>query len=108
MRLNGPRAPPFTVAAQSGLNFINVKGPELLSKYVGESEKAIKTLFARAKAAAPAVVFIDEVDGLAGARDGDTALSDKRVLTQLLIEMDNVGSNRGVAGIDGCSSLSFQ
>ena len=87
------------VAAQSGLNFINVKGPELLSKYVGESEKAIKTLFARAKAAAPAVVFIDEVDGLAGARDGDTALSDKRVLTQLLIEMDNVGSNRGVAVI---------
>ena len=70
------------VATESSLNFIAIKGPELLSKYVGESEKAMKQLFSRARQAAPAIVFIDEIDGIAGTKhavsvkragDGDSA-----------------------------------
>ncbi|CAI5491527.1 unnamed protein product [Closterium sp. Naga37s-1] len=56
------------VATEARLNFLAVKGPELLSKWVGESERAVRTLFSRAKAAAPAIVFFDEIDGLAVAR----------------------------------------
>jgi SpoVK/Ycf46/Vps4 family AAA+-type ATPase len=49
-----------------GLNFLAVRGPELLSKWLGESEKAIQTLFKRARAAAPSLIFFDEIDALAG------------------------------------------
>jgi AAA family ATPase len=59
------------VAHESGLNFLSVKGPELFSKWVGESEKALKRLFAQARAAAPSVVFFDEIDGLATSRGGE-------------------------------------
>lgn len=55
------------VAREAGLNFVAVKGGELHSKYLGESEKALAALFAKARAAAPAIVFFDEIDGLAGA-----------------------------------------
>jgi len=53
------------LATESDLNFIAVKGPELLSKWVGESEKAVRELFRKARAAAPAIVFFDEIDALA-------------------------------------------
>jgi hypothetical protein len=80
------------VASEAGLNFIAVKGPELFSKWVGESEKAVQALFARARAAAPSIVFFDEIDGLAVARDtghGGLSVGD-RVMSQLLTEMDGV------------------
>eukprot|EP00793_Prasinoderma_coloniale_P005635 PRCOL_00004109-RA len=88
------------VATECGLSFISVKGPELLSKYVGESEKAVRSLFARARAAAPAVVFFDEIDSLAAARAadgaGDSTGVGERVLSQLLTEMDGASPLAGV------------
>ncbi|KAH7829398.1 putative ATPase family associated with various cellular activities (AAA) [Monocercomonoides exilis] len=78
------------VATESGMNFLSVKGPELFSKWVGESEKAIHTLFSRARTLSPAVVFFDEVDAIAGKRkEGGGGVTD-RVLSQLLMEMDGV------------------
>ena len=65
-----------------------MRGPELLSKWLGESEKAIQTLFKRARAAAPSIIFFDEIDALAGRRgDSNSGVSD-RVLSQLLTEID--------------------
>jgi len=84
------------VASASGRNFVTVTGPELHSKYVGESEKAVRALFARAAASAPSVIFLDELDGLVGRRapgvGGGPSASD-RVLTQLLGEMDGLASD---------------
>jgi transitional endoplasmic reticulum ATPase len=79
------------VATESRMNFLSVKGPELFSKWVGESEQAIHKLFLRARALAPAVLFFDEVDAVAGKRgaDGSGGVVD-RVLSQLLMEMDGV------------------
>ena len=78
------------VANEAKLNFLAVKGPELFSKYVGQAEKAVAALFARARAAAPAIIFFDEIDGLAGARgDGESGVAE-RVLSQLLMEMDGL------------------
>lgn len=80
-------------AAESGRNFFGVKAGELLSAWVGDAEKAVASLFAAARAAAPAVVFFDEIDGLAPARAGAGGGAggggvDARVLSQLLIELD--------------------
>ena len=79
------------LASQSAINFISIKGPELLSKYVGESEQGVRELFARARHAAPCVVFLDEVDALAPRRgqDGRSPVTD-RVVSQLLTELDGV------------------
>ena len=85
------------LATQSNLNFISIKGPELLSKYVGESEQGVRDLFARARHAAPCVVFLDEVDALAPRRgqDGRSPVTD-RVVSQLLTELDGVEAMRNV------------
>ena len=81
------------VASASGRNFISIKGSELFSKWVGDSEKAVRAVFARARTSAPSVIFIDEVDGLAGTRGGEghgaPSVQD-RVITQLLGEMDGL------------------
>ncbi|MBD2099761.1 AAA family ATPase [Leptolyngbya sp. FACHB-261] len=80
------------VAAQARANFIAVNGPELLSKWVGASEQAVRDLFAKARQAAPCVVFVDEIDTLAPARgsfQGDSGVSD-RVVGQLLTELDGL------------------
>lgn len=66
------------VANDSGANFISIKGPELLNKYVGESERAVRQLFARARAAAPCVLFFDEMDALAPRRGSDVNQSTER------------------------------
>jgi transitional endoplasmic reticulum ATPase len=76
------------LASESGANIITVKGPEVLSKWVGESEKAIREIFKKGKASSPCIVFFDEVDSLAVVRSGSSQLTD-RVLSQLLTEMDN-------------------
>ena len=85
------------VARQSGANFISVKGPELLSKYVGDSEKGIREVFRKARQAAPCIVFFDEIDALAPRRgsSGDAHVAE-RVVAQLLSEMDGVEDLRGV------------
>ncbi len=79
------------VANQTKANFISVKGPELLSKWVGESEKAVRQIFAKAKQAAPTVIFFDEIDSLAPARgrSGDSDVTE-RIVNQLLTELDGM------------------
>ncbi|KAJ4822841.1 hypothetical protein Tsubulata_026095 [Turnera subulata] len=80
------------VASEAGLNFLAVKGPELFSKWVGESEKAVKSLFEKARANAPSIIFFDEIDGLAvirGKENGEVSVSD-RVISQLLVELDGL------------------
>lgn len=82
------------VAAESGANFISVKGPELLSKFVGDSELAVRKLFNRARASAPCIVFFDELDALAprrggmSTRGGSDSGASERVVNMLLTEMD--------------------
>ena len=80
------------VASESEANFISVKGPELLSKWVGESEKGVREIFRKAKQASPTVIFFDEIDAIAGARSGNDTDSGvtKRVVNQLLTEMDGL------------------
>lgn len=78
------------LASQSNLNFISIKGPELLSKYVGESEQGVRELFARARQAAPCIVFLDEFDALAPKRGHDQSPVTDRVVSQLLTELDGV------------------
>ncbi|GLI62588.1 hypothetical protein VaNZ11_005262, partial [Volvox africanus] len=90
------------VASEARLNFLAVKGGELVSKYVGESEKAIAGLFARARATAPSIIFLDEIDGLVGSRGpaaatgGGGAGVSERLLSQLLTEMDGLLDRGGV------------
>lgn len=80
------------LATEAGMNFLAVRGPELLSKWLGESEKAVQALFRRARAAAPSIVFFDEIDALAGRRGSSSAGVNDRVLAQLLAELDGIGS----------------
>ncbi|CAN1212408.1 AAA family ATPase [Tumidithrix helvetica PCC 7403] len=86
------------VATEAQANFIAVAGPELLTKWVGASEQAIRQLFSQARQASPCVIFIDEIDTLAPARgsyQGDSGVSD-RVIGQLLTELDGIQSAEGI------------
>uniref|UniRef100_A0A8C8SID7 Nuclear VCP like n=1 Tax=Pelusios castaneus TaxID=367368 RepID=A0A8C8SID7_9SAUR len=84
------------VANESGLNFISVKGPELLNMYVGESERAVRQVFQRARNSAPCVIFFDEVDALCPRRSDHEAGASVRVVNQLLTEMDGLENRRQV------------
>jgi transitional endoplasmic reticulum ATPase len=88
------------LANQAEANFLSIKGAELLSKWVGESERAVRQLFRRARSAAPAVVFFDEIDALAPQRGAshDSGTTD-RVVAQLLTELDGVDELRDVSVI---------
>ncbi|CAG8616756.1 10524_t:CDS:10 [Dentiscutata erythropus] len=81
------------LATEAGLNFIAIKGPELFSKWVGESEKAVREVFRKARAASPSIIFFDEIDALTVKRgtnsDGGISVAD-RVLSQLLNELDGI------------------
>jgi len=81
-----------SLATESSANIIVVRGPEILSKWVGESEKAIREIFRKAKASSPCVVVFDELDSLARPRGEDDLSGNERVLSQLLTEMDDSGS----------------
>ncbi len=85
------------IAHESGVNFISVKGPELLSKWVGDSEKGIREVFSKARQAAPCIVFLDEIDALAPRRGGggENHVSE-RLVSQLLTELDGIEELRGV------------
>ncbi|SDK08863.1 transitional endoplasmic reticulum ATPase [Halovenus aranensis] len=80
------------IAGESGVNFVRVNGPEILDKYVGESEQAIRELFERARQAAPAIVFLDEIDAIASSRGQGNEVSE-RVVSQLLTELDRAASH---------------
>lgn len=83
------------VASECGLNFISVKGPEILNKYIGASEKSVRDLFDRAQAAKPCVLFFDEFDSIAPKRGHDSTGVTDRVVNQMLTQMD------GAEGLDG-------
>ena len=83
------------VAGECGLNFISVKGPEILNKYIGASEKSVRDLFERASSAKPCVLFFDEFDSIAPKRGHDSTGVTDRVVNQMLTQMD------GAEGLDG-------
>ena len=85
------------VATESEANFITVRGPELLSKWVGESERGVREIFRRARQASPCVIFFDEIDSIAPVRGvgGETAVTE-RVVSQLLTELDGIETLHGV------------
>jgi len=100
--LNGPPGVGKTLVAkalatESEVNFISIKGPALMSKWVGESERAVREVFHKAKLASPCILFLDEIDSIAPRRGGSnvTAVSD-RVIAQLLTEIDGMEELRGV------------
>ena len=89
------------VATESQANFIAIKGPEILSKWVGESEKAVRETFRKARQAAPCVIFFDELDAIAPRRGmgyGDSGVTE-RIVNQLLSEMDGLERSKGVVVI---------
>ncbi|ALM75430.1 CDC48 family AAA ATPase [Thermococcus barophilus] len=87
------------VATESEANFIGIRGPEVLSKWVGESEKNIREIFRKARQAAPTVIFIDEIDAIAPRRGTDVNRVTDRLINQLLTEMDGIEENSGVVVI---------
>ncbi|KAI5190033.1 transitional endoplasmic reticulum ATPase [Nematocida minor] len=86
------------VASQCNANFVSIKGPELLTMWVGESEANLREIFDKARAAAPCVLFFDEIDSIARARGGDrnTSGGATQILNQMLIEMDGMNSKKNV------------
>ncbi len=88
------------VATESKANFISVKGPEVLSKWVGESEKAVREIFKKAKQASPCIVFLDEIDSIAPRRGsyGDSGVTE-RIVNQLLTSLDGIETLQGVVVI---------
>ncbi len=84
------------VANEANANFIAVKGPELLSKWVGESERAVRKIFKKARQMAPSIIFFDELDSIAVNRGGDSSGVSDKVLNQILTELDGIENLRGV------------
>lgn len=80
------------LANESGLNFLSIKGPELFSKWVGESERAVRDLFRKARQVAPSIIFFDEIDAISGERSKNSGSSNvqERVLAQILTELDGI------------------
>jgi transitional endoplasmic reticulum ATPase len=95
------------VATNSEANFISVKGPELISKWVGESEKGVREVFRKARQAAPSVVFFDEIDAIAPRRGGESGDSHvtERVVSQLLTELDGLEDLRNVVTIGATNRI---
>lgn len=84
------------VSRECGLNFISVKGPELLNKYIGASEQAVRKVFEKAESAKPCIIFFDEFDSIAAQRGNDNTGVTDRVVNQLLCQLDGVESRNGV------------
>jgi transitional endoplasmic reticulum ATPase len=95
------------VASESEANFISIKGPALLSKYVGESEKGIREVFKKARQASPCILFLDEIDSLApirGSGGGDSHVTE-RVISQFLTELDGIEELKGVVVLAATNRL---
>jgi transitional endoplasmic reticulum ATPase len=95
------------VATESEVNFISIKGPELLSKWVGESEKGVRELFKKARQASPCILFFDEMDAIApvrGSGTGDSHVTE-RVISQLLTELDGIEGLKNVVIIAATNRL---
>ncbi|GKT35161.1 Uncharacterized AAA domain-containing protein C16E9.10c [Aduncisulcus paluster] len=87
----------------SGANFISVKGPELMNKYVGESEKAVRGVFERARASSPCIIFFDEIDSLCPRRGGEHDAA-KRITNQFLTELDGIDSRKYSISVIGATN----
>jgi len=81
------------LAGESEVNFVAVNGPEIVDRYVGESEKAVREVFERARQSAPSIVFFDEIDAIAGQRGAGTHEVTERIVSQLLTELDGLADN---------------
>jgi transitional endoplasmic reticulum ATPase len=81
------------LAGETEVNFVHVDGPELMDRYVGESEKAVREVFERARQSAPSIIFFDEIDALVSRRGSDTNEVTERVVSQLLTELDGLAEN---------------
>jgi len=95
------------VATEAQANFISIKGPQVMSKWVGEAERGIREVFKKAKQAAPCIIFLDEIDALAptrGSRGGDSGVTE-RVISQLLTELDGIEELRGVVVLAATNRL---
>lgn len=94
------------VASESGVNFISIKGPELLSKWIGDSEKGVREIFRKARMASPCIVFVDEIDSLVPRRgiEGASAVTD-RVISQFLTEMDGIEDLKGIVVLAATNRL---
>ncbi len=94
------------VATELGVNFISIKGPELLSKYIGESEKGIREVFKKARMASPCIVFFDEIDSLAPKRGaGADSHVTERVVSQFLAELDGIEELKDVVVLGATNRL---
>ncbi len=94
------------VANESEVNFISVKGPQIISKFVGESEKGIREIFRKAKQASPSILFFDEIDALVPVRSGgDVTHVTERVISQFLTEMDGIEELKGVVVLGATNRL---
>jgi SpoVK/Ycf46/Vps4 family AAA+-type ATPase len=91
-----PLFSPQAIAGEFKLRFVSIKGPELLNKYIGASEQAVRDLFARAQAAAPCVLFFDELEAIAPPRGQSSSGVTDRVVNQLLTHLDGVEARHGV------------
>jgi len=95
------------IATESNVNFISVKGPAILSRYVGESEKGVREVFHKARQAAPCIIFFDEIDALVPLRSSGTGDSHvaERVLSQFLTELDGIEELKGVVVLGATNRL---
>ena len=94
------------VAFESGVNFISIKGPQLFSKYIGESERAVREVFRKARQAAPCIVFFDEIDGLLPKRsESSDSEASERVVSQFLTEVDGMEELQGVVVLGATNRL---
>ncbi|KAJ2779022.1 Ribosome biogenesis ATPase rix7 [Coemansia javaensis] len=93
---NGKTLLAKAIANESHTNFISVKGGELMSKYVGDSERAVRQVFSRARASSPCVVFFDELDALCSRRSGEQSEASARVVNTLLTEIDGMEARKKV------------
>jgi transitional endoplasmic reticulum ATPase len=95
------------VANESGVNFISIKGPQLISRYVGESERGVRETFRKAKQAAPTILFLDEIDSLVPRRGSSStdAHVTERVISQFLSEMDGIEELKGVVVLAATNRL---